>query len=75
MDLVGQLSDIPHIADTLVIEWRATGAGWQGGDDESWAVDNVTVALTDRDSDFDTVRDALDNCPTVPNTGSVGHQW
>jgi len=68
MNLVGQLSDIPHTADTLVIEWRATGAGWQGGEDESWAIDNVEVALTDRDSDFDDVRDALDNCPTVPNT-------
>jgi len=67
MDLVGQLSDILHAADTVEIEWRATGAGWQGGEDESWAIDNVEVALTDRDSDFDTVRDALDNCPTVSN--------
>jgi acetyltransferase-like isoleucine patch superfamily enzyme len=68
MDLVGPLSEIPHTSETLLIEWRATGAGWQGSEDESWALDNVEVALTDRDSDFDTIRDALDNCPSVPNT-------
>jgi carbonic anhydrase/acetyltransferase-like protein (isoleucine patch superfamily) len=68
MDAVGQLSDFPHTASSAVIEWRATGDGWQGGEDESWAMDNLGIRLTDRDSDFDTVRDALDNCPALANS-------
>jgi len=67
MDAVGQLSDFPHTANSVVIEWRATGDGWQGGEDESWAMDNLGLRLMDRDSDFDSVRDALDNCPALPN--------
>ena len=35
--------NIAHSASTLTISWFANGAGWQGGDDESWAIDNVTV--------------------------------
>lgn len=36
---------IAHSASTLTIEWFADGAGWQGGDDESWALDNVSILL------------------------------
>ena len=67
MDRVGQLSSIPHVSDTAVIEWRAAGIGWQGGEDESWAIDNVEVLLTTGDIDNDSVLDIFDNCPTVPN--------
>ena len=35
----------PHSANTLTIEWFASGGGWQGDDDESWAIDNVEVIL------------------------------
>jgi hypothetical protein len=35
--------NIAHTASTLTVSWFANGAGWQGGDDESWAIDNVTV--------------------------------
>jgi len=45
MYLLNQLSNIPHTADSLVIEWRAWGGGWQGGEDESWAIDNLEVEL------------------------------
>ncbi len=38
-------SNIPHTSSTLTIEWFASGAGWQGGTDESWAIDNVEVIL------------------------------
>ena len=37
--------DIAHSADSLTIEWYASGAGWQGGDNESWGIDNVEVIL------------------------------
>jgi len=39
------LHDIPHWDSTMVVSWWASGAGWQGGDDESWAIDNVDVTL------------------------------
>ena len=36
---------IPHTADTLTVEWFANGAGYQGGVNESWAIDEVHVTL------------------------------
>jgi len=39
------LQQIPHTSDTLGISWFASGAGWQGGIDESWAIDNVEVCI------------------------------
>ena len=45
MNLVPSFNDIPHLADTVTIEWIASGEGWQGDDDESWAIDNVTVSV------------------------------
>lgn len=44
--------DIPHTADSLVVVWRLgavsgpAAAQWQGGGDESWAIDNVRVSLS-----------------------------
>jgi hypothetical protein len=37
--------DIPHSASTLTIEWFASGDGWQGGLDESWAIDNLEINI------------------------------
>ncbi len=39
--------NIPHTNDTLTIEWFASGAGYQGGSDESWAIDNVEVIINE----------------------------
>lgn len=36
---------IAHTASTLTIEWFASGSGYQGGTDESWAIDNIVVTL------------------------------
>ena len=36
---------IPHTASTLVVEWYATGTSYQGGTDESFAIENVEVVL------------------------------
>ena len=42
---------IPHTAPTAVIEWFASGDGWDhsgvgGTDDESWGIDNVYVSVS-----------------------------
>lgn len=43
--------NIPHTADTLTVVWRmgavsgGAAANWQGGADESWGIDNLTVTL------------------------------
>lgn len=34
---------VAHSAPTAVIQFVATGPGWQGGLDESWAIDNLRV--------------------------------
>ena len=45
MGLEPIFQNIVHSDDTLTIEWYASGAGWQGVDDESWAIDNVEVSI------------------------------
>ncbi len=37
--------NIPHTADSVTISWYASGSGWQGGNDESWAIENLEVIL------------------------------
>ena len=37
---------ISHSSSTLVVEWFADGPGYQGGGDESWAIENVRIALS-----------------------------
>lgn len=39
------LASIPHSASTLVIRFFSSGAGWQGGEDESWGIDNLRVSV------------------------------
>ena len=46
MGLDPTFQNIPHTASTLTIEWFA-GGGWQGGNDESWAIENVKIILDD----------------------------
>ena len=40
-----KFSNIPHTSSTLTVEWYASGQNWQGGGDESWAIDNLVVIL------------------------------
>lgn len=47
MGLNPTFDNIPHTEDSLTIEWVASGAGWQGGDDESWAIENLEVILNE----------------------------
>jgi hypothetical protein len=47
MGMEASLQNIAHTSSTLVVQFWADGAGWQGGgQDESWAIDNLEV-LTD----------------------------
>lgn len=46
MSLDPAFSNIAHSASTLTIRWFAGGPGWQGGNDESWAIDNVRITLS-----------------------------
>lgn len=45
MGLDPAFNNIPHTADTLTIKWFSSGDKWQGGTDESWAIDNVQVII------------------------------
>lgn len=38
--------DIPHTASTATISWFTAGNNWNGGDDESWALDNLEVIIS-----------------------------
>jgi len=38
-----RLTGIAHSASTLQISFRASGSHWQGGSDESYALDNLTI--------------------------------
>ncbi|MED5585660.1 MAG: Ig-like domain-containing protein [Verrucomicrobiota bacterium] len=39
------LRDIVHTAESITIEMFADGGDWEGGDDESWAIDNLEVSV------------------------------
>jgi len=39
------LDGIPHTANSITIGWFTSVPGFQGGTDESWAIDNVEIIL------------------------------
>jgi hypothetical protein len=39
------LKNIPHSGSGLTITFHADGDGWQGGNDESWGIDNIEIFL------------------------------
>ncbi len=43
MYLEPAFQNIAHTGNSLTISWFASGDGWQGGGDESWAIENVQV--------------------------------
>jgi hypothetical protein len=45
MALEPAFHNIAHSASTLTVDFFASGAGWQGGTDESWGIDNLNVVL------------------------------
>lgn len=47
MGLDPVFAGIPHSASILAIDFFASGGGWQGGNDESWAIENLEVLISD----------------------------
>jgi hypothetical protein len=45
MGLDARFRDIPHSGSTLTLIFSASGSGWQAGTDESWAIDNLSIAV------------------------------
>ena len=45
MGLDPQFDNIAHTSNTLTVSWWASGNGWQGTYDESFAIDNVEIKL------------------------------
>lgn len=43
LHLEPSLQNIAHSSSTLTLEFFASGPGWQGGDDESWGIDNLVI--------------------------------
>lgn len=46
MTRVPEFRDIPHTASTATINWFASGNNWDGGDEESWAIDNLEIRVS-----------------------------
>jgi len=45
LGLDSSLDGIPHTANTLTIAWHTGNVNFQGGTDESWAIDNIEIIL------------------------------
>lgn len=45
MGLDPRFQSIAHSSDTLTLSFFAGGAGWQGGTDESWGIDNLRISI------------------------------
>jgi len=55
--------NVAHSGSTATISFFASGAGWQGGSDESWGIDNVSIFIN-------TVTNGLPG-PSVPEPGTI----
>jgi hypothetical protein len=42
--LIGFSGVFAHTSSDLNLKWRAAGAGWQGGDDEGFGLDNIQLS-------------------------------
>jgi len=69
MSLEPAFFKIPHSGNSLTIDWVTLPTGWQGGTDESWAIDNVEILL----SGFDDP--SCDTTPPPPLPPTVGGEF
>lgn len=63
--------NIAHTSDTLTIEWVASGAGYQGGSNEAWALDNIIVSINDNSPGESEDNPILPTDPPLPDGGFV----
>jgi len=52
LGLDSSLDGIPHTANTITIGWFTGNPNFQGGPDESWAIDNIEIILNGIDDPF-----------------------
>ncbi|RIK84024.1 MAG: hypothetical protein DCC68_02405 [Planctomycetota bacterium] len=75
MYLEPRFQGLPHTASTLTIEWFASGQGWGGGTDESFAIDNVEVILNLEESNEVTLIPAGAVWRYLDNGSDQGTAW
>ncbi len=71
-----ELQLIPHTADSVTIELFSDGSGWQAGNDESWAIDNLVVSVgsvSEGDVNLDVTQ--LIAPATAPAGGEIEVTW
>lgn len=74
--------DIPHTADSVEVVWSIgalsgpAASQWQGGDDESWAIDAVSIEVssqtTDVAAEFAAGRLSVGTLPNPARGGAIG---
>src|SRR5262249_9625185 len=78
MSIEPAFADIPHDASSVTITWRVgavpgqEASYWQGGADESWAIDNVTVAAPGAPTTTPTSSSASSTTTTLPPAPCTG---
>ena len=69
--------DIPHGASSVTITWRVNAVAgsqasyWQGGGDESWAIDNVTVSVANGEPTTTTDTTSTTTTSTTSSTSTT----
>jgi hypothetical protein len=73
------LSDIPHTADAVVVTWRLLAVAgqyspnWQGGMDESWAIDNVMITVSESAPSTTTSITITTSSTTTSSSSTTSH--
>ena len=65
--------NINHTSSSVTIDFYASGNGWQGGNDESWAIDNVQVCINAPEPEVRT-KNAGDNQWDTRPTFGISHE-
>jgi len=65
--------NINHTSSSVTIDFYASGNGWQGGNDESWAIDNVQVCINAPEPEVRTKNGGSNEWDTRPTFG-ISHE-
>jgi len=69
LGLDSSLDGIPHTANSLTIAWNSGNPNFQGGPDESWAIDNIEIILNGINDP------SCDTTPPPPLPPTVGGEF